>query len=215
MNRTRIAAGLTGAVLALAGASASANTYDALCGDVDCTISVTGESINAPGVSIPTSRVTSWSMGGSSETSVGTGVATTIVFGPIGLLGFLAKNEDYNVSISGYDDEGDKASINFRFKNKKPAKRIASQLPSVTGLAMNETRSKREILALEANRDSLGSVDSLNASDSLGDSSSLFAKAQPKRNCWTTYLSNNPAMQQWADANPGPAAQNKKRFDDC
>ena len=85
----------------------------------------------------------------------------------------------------------------------------------VTGLAMNETRSKREILALEANRDSLGSVDSLNASDSLSDSSSLLAKAQPKRNCWTTYLSNNPAMQQWADANPGPAGQNRRRFDDC
>ena len=40
-------------------------------------------------------------------------------------------------------------------------------------------------------------------------------KPEPVKNCWTTYLDNNPAMQQWAEANPGAAAQNKKRFDDC
>ena len=34
-------------------------------------------------------------------------------------------------------------------------------------------------------------------------------------NCWSAYLENNPAMQQWAEANPAMAAQNKKRFDDC
>ena len=189
--------------------SVTASTYDALCGDVGCSISVTGESINAPGVNIPTSRVTSWSMGGDSKTSVGNCVATTIIFGPIGLIGFLAKSEDYHVSISGYDKDGDKASISFSFKNSKPAKRIASQLPSVTGLAMNESRSKSEILAAEAGQDA---VDSLNTPD---PSDSLFANATPKRNCWTTYLDKNPAMKQWADANPGPAEKNKRRFDDC
>ena len=60
-------------------------------------------------------------MGGDSKTSVGTGVATTIMFGLIGLLGFLAKCEVYNVSISGYDKDGDKVSISFSFKNKRPA----------------------------------------------------------------------------------------------
>ena len=39
-------------------------------------------------------------------------------------------------------------------------------------------------------------------------------KVAPK-NCWTTYLDSNPAMQEWAKANPSMAAQNKKRFDDC
>ena len=194
--------------------SALSSTYDAICGGVGCSISVTAESINAPGVNIPTSRVTSWSMGGDSKTSVGTGVATTIVFGPIGLLGFLAKNESYHVSISGYDKDGDKTSISFQFKNSKPAKRIASQLPSVTGLAMNETRSKQEILTAEAMGEGAG--DSLNSGTAAKpDSGSLFAQAKPARNCWTTYLDGNPNMKIWADANPGAAAQNKKRFDDC
>ena len=40
-------------------------------------------------------------------------------------------------------------------------------------------------------------------------------KPEPVNNCWSTYLNNNPAMKIWAEANPGPAAQNKKRFDDC
>ena len=34
-------------------------------------------------------------------------------------------------------------------------------------------------------------------------------------NCWSKYLNKNPAMKQWADANPAMAAQNQKRFDDC
>ena len=41
------------------------------------------------------------------------------------------------------------------------------------------------------------------------------AKPEPPKNCWTTYLDNNPNMKVWAEANPGAAAQNKKRFDDC
>ena len=36
-----------------------------------------------------------------------------------------------------------------------------------------------------------------------------------RKNCWTDYLEKNSSMKIWAEANPGPAAQNKKRFDDC
>lgn len=52
-----------------------------------------------------------------------------------------------------------------------------------------------------------------------GQGTSVTAKPEPKpeppKNCWTTYLNNNPNMKIWAEANPGAAAQNKKRFDDC
>jgi hypothetical protein len=51
--------------------------------------------------SIPTSRVTYLGNTGESTTSIGTGVATTILFGGIGLLGFLAKNHNYNYFING------------------------------------------------------------------------------------------------------------------
>ena len=33
-----------------------------------------------------------------------------------------------------------------------------------------------------------------------------------QKNCWSTYLEKNPAMQKWAIANPAQAEQNKKRF---
>ena len=36
-----------------------------------------------------------------------------------------------------------------------------------------------------------------------------------KKNCWADYLEKNPNMKIWAEANPGAAAQAKKRFDDC
>ena len=39
-------------------------------------------------------------------------------------------------------------------------------------------------------------------------------KPEPK-NCWSSYLEKNPAMQQWAEANPGPAEKAKAKYDDC
>ena len=40
------------------------------------------------------------------------------------------------------------------------------------------------------------------------------AKPEPK-NCWSAYLEKNPAMEQWAEANPGPAEKAKAKYDDC
>jgi hypothetical protein len=81
--------------LALAPTAALAGSYEALCGGTNCTIIVSPKGIDSPQGSIPASRVSYWSVNGESSTSVGTGVATTILFGGIGLLGFLAKNHDF------------------------------------------------------------------------------------------------------------------------
>ena len=129
--------------------AAVAGSYDALCGGVGCTINVSANGISGPGVSIPSTRVTNWSMGGSSHTDVTTGVVTTLVFGLPGLVGFAAKNHDYSFSVSGYDEDGRKASLSFRFINDKPAKRLASALPGYVGLGMHQRRSLDEIVALE------------------------------------------------------------------
>lgn len=99
-----------------------ASEFQALCGGVKCTVTITPELISSPYGQIPPSRVTYWGSSGDSKTSVGTGVATTILFGGIGLLGFLAKNHQYNFTINGFDAEGKKASMQVEFKNDKPAK---------------------------------------------------------------------------------------------
>ena len=84
---TSIAAG----IVVASGASAVAGTYEALCGGTKCTVYLSASEIRSPFGSIKPQRVTGWGGGGVSNTSVGTGVATTILFGPIGLLGFMAK----------------------------------------------------------------------------------------------------------------------------
>ena len=84
-------------------ASALAASYEALCGGTECTINVSSIGIRSPQGSIPPSRISYWSINGQSTTAVGVGVATTIIFGPLGLLGFLAKNENYNFTVDGYD----------------------------------------------------------------------------------------------------------------
>ena len=44
----------------------------------------------------------------------------------------------------------------------------------------------------------------------------VASKPKPERkNCWSDYLEKNPAMQQWAEANPGPAEKAKAKYDDC
>ena len=200
-------------VLTLQGA-ALASTYDALCGGADCTISVTGDIISGPGVSIPTNQVTTWGMGGSSKTSVGTGVATTIVFGPLGLLGFLAKNDRFDVNVSGYDVNGDKASLAFTFRNKRPARAIVQQLQVVTGLGMHQVRSKQQILDNLANGGDNLNI-SVEARSIAQVNSNLFAKPVKPKNCWSAYLKARPDMKAWADANPAAAAKTKAKYDDC
>lgn len=196
-------------------AAAIASEFQALCGGVKCTVSITPELISSPYGQIPPSRVTYWGSSGDSKTSVGTGVATTILFGGIGLLGFLAKNHQYNFTINGFDAEGKKASMQVEFKNDKPAKLLMSELTAFTGLGMGQTRTAEEILAAEKGEEptlqTLGKSKDIQALGSIGSKKAEVAK----QNCWSTYLESNPAMQKWAEANPAQAEQNKKRFDDC
>jgi hypothetical protein len=131
---------------------ARAGEYEALCGGSKCSILVTQEEITSPFGSIPTSRVTYWGNTGESKTSVGTGVATTILFGGIGLLGFLAKNHNYNYFINGFDASGRKVAMQFTFKNDKPAKLLMQELTALTGLGMGQTRTVEEIKSAESGK---------------------------------------------------------------
>ena len=91
-------------------------------------------------------------------------------------------------------------------------------MQQVTQLGMGQTRSAKEILAAEseANALSTGTLegDAQLQESNLNNNKSDFT-ASSNANCWSNYLDQNPAMKEWAEANPGMAAQNKKRFDDC
>ena len=133
---------------------AKAAVYEALCGGFECRVTVTPEKIISPFGVIPPNRVTSWGGAGDSSTSVGTGVATTLLLGPVGLAGFFAKNHDFDFLVSGYNEKGKKTYLQIQFKNNKPAKKFASEMFQVTGLGMGETRSADEIRRNEEGRDS-------------------------------------------------------------
>lgn len=197
------------------GTAAMAGTYEALCAGTKCTIDLSATEIRSPYGSIKPQRVTDWGGGGDSDTSVGTGVATTILFGPIGLLGFLAKNHDFNFMVNGYDDSGKKTSLNIQFKNDKPAKRFINEMQMITKLGMGQVRTAKEIMAAEAMGEaaSTGTLEG----DAMAESMTIKPEADVKKkgNCWSTYLGKNPAMKAWAEANPTMAEQNKKKFDDC
>ena len=77
-------------------------------------------------------------------------MTTTILFGGIGLLGFLAKNHEYNVTINGYDASGRATLMQFSFKNDKPAKLLMQEMLAVTRLGMGQTRTLDEIKASES-----------------------------------------------------------------
>ncbi len=103
-------------------------------------VEVTADAIISPDVTIPTSRVTSWVKTGYSHRRINTGVTTTILFGPLGALGFLSKKHQYSFIIKGFDKEGKKASIQMDFFKKASVERLSQELPLVTGLAMGEKR---------------------------------------------------------------------------
>lgn len=203
-------------IAALAPIPALSGSYDALCGGADCTINVSSQGVRSRQGSIPPSRISYWSVNGESSTSVGTGVATTILFGGIGLLGFLAKNHDFDFTIDGYDAEGRKVAMQFKFKNNKPVKKLTSELYRVSGLAMGRQRTIAEIQAIESGEAPLNAMAST-------IEPALANTNKPKQlDCATVlrdykcnydaYLEANPSVKAWADANPEIAAKERIRL---
>lgn len=208
MNKFAIAA----AFAVLAPAASFAGTYDALCGGARCSILIDEQGIHSPTQHIPSGRVTKWTQAGSSSTDIATGLATTVVFGPLGLLGFAAQNHDYNFVVNGFDEDGKKASIQFQFINKKPVPQVAADLSNFTGLGVNQVRTEEEILANEKSKGNLVAMGTR-----LGDGLKKQVVAQAAKPCWGEYLNSNPAMGVWANANPtlAEAQRVKSGYDLC
>ena len=113
-------------------------------------IQITGEEISSPEVSIPITRVTSWVKSGYSNRRVNTGVTTTILFGPLGALGFLSKKHRYSFIVKGFDADGKQATIQIDLFKKPDIERLTQELLLITGLTMGEKRSIEKIRKLES-----------------------------------------------------------------
>ena len=113
-------------------------------------IEITGEEISSPEVSIPITRVTSWVKSGYSNRRVNTGVTTTIIFGPLGALGFLSKKHRYSFIVKGFDADGRQATIQIDLFKKPDIERLTQELLLITGLTMGEKRSIEKIRKLES-----------------------------------------------------------------
>ena len=114
-------------------------------------IAISSSKISNRYTTIPTTRVTSWSVTGDSRTDTGGKVVATVAFGIIGLLAANPKKHDYDLLINGYDLEGDKALIKMKFKDGKQPQKIMMELSMITGLGMGQRRSLEEIKDIELN----------------------------------------------------------------
>ena len=184
-------------------------------------ITITADEISSPSTIIPTTRVTNWGGGGDSKTNIGLGAATTILLGPIGLLGFLAKNHAYSFTINGFDTEGNRESIVLEFKDKVQPAKLMVELPIVTGLALGQSRSEAEIKELE---ETGGNIEP--ASIGEYEEETLYGgpaeQNSDKLECgrvikdydcsYNKYLEANPSMQEWAEANPEMAHKERIRL---
>ena len=233
-------------LLALMTTVAQAETYDALCGDSGCSISVDGRGISGPGGFIPSELVSKWTVGTDSGYHGGKGVAGGLggatagaiggglLLGPIGLLGGLiggamagsgaGKEFEGYFTVVGYNKEGEKISNSFRFINKKPANRLRSALPAVTGLSMGEERTAQELEVAYANfiQGKPASSDGLPARLGVGatpvartptikTTPSPVVQGSTGELAWDAYLEQRNLVA-WADANPEMAEQLRQKL---
>ncbi|WP_028952319.1 hypothetical protein [Synechococcus sp. CC9616] len=225
--------------------TAQAETYDALCGDSGCSISVDARGVSGPGGFIPSELVSKWTVGTDSGYHGGKGVAGglggatagavggALLLGPIGLLGGLiggavagsgaGKEFDGYFTVVGYNKDGEKISNSFRFINKKPANRLRTALPAVTGLSMGEERTAEELEVAYADyiQGKPSSSDGLPARLGVGNTNGREVAAttrpqQPKPAAggllsWDGYLEQRNLIA-WAEANPEMAEQLRQKL---
>ena len=210
-------------VFTLAGASpASAGTYEALCGSAECTITLSPQSITTPYGIIPTTRVANWGGTGSSSHDLVLGAAATYVLGPVGLIGFLAKTHDYNYLITGYDQLGNRTSVQIKFQNSTPSKRFALEMVEVTGIGMGQVRTATEIKELEKRVAIQGISAIKQPALSLEQEyakekgiSPTISGGPSKSECWSAYTTRMPDVKTWTSANPRQAQDLRLKYGDC
>jgi len=183
-----------------------AASYAAICsGGSECSVLLGVGKISMPGLTIEKDKVLSWSQGGSgTKTDVGIGVASVVLFGLPGLIGFGAKKHDYLYTINYVDEAGHVQATTVGFKNNVPANQFMSELMGMTGLSMGETNKtlQTQIDSLQAAAAEKARIAALQCAPVL----------KPYKCSWGGYLEANASVRAWAQKYPQMAAAEKTRL---
>ena len=183
-----------------------AASYAAICsGGTECSVLLGVGKISMPGLTINKDKVLSWSQGGSgTKTDVGIGVASVVMFGLPGLIGFGAKKHDYLFTINYVDEAGNTQATTVGFKNNVPANQFMSELMGMTGLSMGETNKtlQEQINTLQAAAAEKARLAALQCAPVL----------KPYKCSWSQYLEANASVRAWAQKYPQMASSEKTRL---
>lgn len=180
-----------------------AGAYEAICSGGDrCNVVIASGKVSMPSVVIEKENILSWSQAGSgSKTDVGMGVATTVLFGLPGLIGFGAKKHDYQFSISHIDDSGEIQISSIKFVNNTPANQFMMEMMGMTGLSMGEVNDE-----LQAKRDPI----SAEYAEEERIANLECGRVLKAYQCsWGAYLEANPAVAAWAEKYPQMAEKER------
>jgi len=198
--------------ISLSPLSAVAGVYQAICdGGNRCSVMLANGQISLPGATIDKDRILSWAQGGSgSKTDVGMGVATTVLFGLPGLIGFGAKKHDYQFSINYIDEKGNFQMSSVSFRNSTPANQFMMELMGLTGLSMGSVNTSLQ-----------SRIDKIKADEAEKDRIAAEKERISRLDCgpvlkqyqcsWSKYLEGNPTVKAWAEKFPSMAQSEKAK----
>jgi len=147
--------------------AAIADTYDALCNDNNCQITINESGLAGPQGLIAKENITQWyrggdeynlasgatggAAGGTVGLAVGTAACMTGVFCPVALAvgvfgggktgARLGNGKNVFFTVMGQQDDGSNYVQSFRFLNKRTAKKLQKELIKFTGLQMGQVKS--------------------------------------------------------------------------
>ena len=180
-----------------------AGSYEAICSTGGrCNVILAAGKITTPTAVIEKDNVLSWVQGGKgSKTDVGMGVATTVLFGLPGLIGFGAKKHDYQFSISHVDDSGNVQIETIKFVNNTPANQFMMELMGLTGLSMGSVNED-----LQARRDQIAAE---KAEEERIANLECGPVLKAYKCSWSAYLEGNPSVAAWAEKYPEMAEKER------
>ena len=143
--------------------AAIADTYDALCNNKDCQITINESGLEGPQGFIDKEKITQWHSyklalgtaggikGETASLAAATAACLTGVFCPVavavGVAGpnkvgsILGKGNNYFFTIMGQKEDGSNYVQSFRFPNKKITKKFQKEVIKLTGLKMGQVKS--------------------------------------------------------------------------
>ena len=136
--------------------AAIADTYDALCNNNNCQITINESGLEGPQGFIDKEKITQWhsyklALGTAGGIKGETAACLTGVFCPVavavGVAGpnkvgsVLGKGNNYFFTVMGQKEDGSNYVQSFRFPNKKITKKFQKEVIKLTGLKMGQVKS--------------------------------------------------------------------------